>query len=378
MLLPFDELCYFNTAGPEKCPGAGGGLRAAGGRLMAAPLPRLLDPGRAKPYVSVQRPMKTRLSAFLIAAALLSFAAGSCARPPVGIRVSGTIEATEVRVSAKVGGELLELAVEEGSRVAKGQVLARIDHEALDLQLAQARAGVALAQAQLALLLKGARSEDIQQAQQALIQAEQNLRLAREDAERMKGLLASGSATQKQNDDAAARFVVAQAQYNAASQALRKLQNLARPEEVQAAQARVDQARAGVRLLEKSIADAEVSCPRDGLVTQRLMEPGELAAPGTTLLVLADLSRVELEVFVSEPDLGRVRLGQPVSVRIDGPPPNSFTGRISWISSAAEFTPKNIQTRQERVKLVYGVKIQIDNPQGILKAGMPADALLQP
>jgi HlyD family secretion protein len=322
--------------------------------------------------------MKVRMLAILSAAVFLGLPAGSCARPPRGVSASGTIEATEIRVSAKVGGEILELSVEEGSQVSKGQVLARIDHAALDLQLAQARAGQVLAQAQLALLLKGARSEDIQQAQETLIQAEENLRLAREDAERMKGLLASGSATQKQHDDAAARFVVAQAQYNAASQALRKLQNLARPEEVQAAQARVDQARAAVQLLEMSIADAELIAPRDGLVTERLVEPGELVAPGTTLLVLADLARVELEVFVSEPDLSRVSLGQPVSVRIDGPPPNSFSGRISRIASEAEFTPKNIQTRQERVKLVYGVKIQIENPQGILKAGMPADAVLQP
>jgi len=94
--------------------------------------------------------------------------------------------------------------------------------------------------------------------------------------------------------------------------------------------------------------------------------------------VLADLSRVELEVFVSEPDLGKVGLGQEVGVRIDGEAPNRFTGRISHISSVAEFTPKNIQTRQERVKLVYSVKIRIENPQGILKSGMPADAVLQP
>jgi len=322
--------------------------------------------------------MKARQFAILAAAVLLSLPAASCARRPRGNIASGTIEVTEVRVSAKVGGELLELPVGEGSRVSRGQVLARIDHVTLDLQLEQAEAGVALAEAQLALLLKGARSEDIQQAQEGLVQAEENQRLAREDAERMKGLLASGSATQKQQDDAAARYVVAQAQYNAAAQALRKLQNLARPEEVQAAKARVDQARVAVRLLQKSVADATVSSPLDGLVTQRLVEPGELVAPGTTLLVLADPSRVELEVFVSEPDLGQVSLGQPVSVRTDGPPPNSFAGRISHISSVAEFTPKNIQTRQERVKLVFGVKIQIENPQGTLKAGMPADAVLRP
>ena len=322
--------------------------------------------------------MNARSFSLLTAAALSSLLAGSCAREARGIAASGNIEATEVRVSAKVGGELTEVLVEEGSRVSRGQALAQIDHATLDLELEQARAGVSLAEAQLALLLKGARIEDIQQAQEALVQAEENQRLAKEDAERMKGLFASGSATQKQQDDAAARYVVAQAQYNTAAQALRKLQNLARPEEVQAAKARVDQAQVAVRLLEKTIGDAAVTSPLDGLVTQRLVEPGEQVSPGMTLLVLADLSRVELEVFVSEPDLGKVSLGQQVGVRIDGEPPNSFTGRISHISSVAEFTPKNIQTRQERVKLVYGVKIQIENPQGILKAGMPADAVLQP
>jgi len=322
--------------------------------------------------------VKPRLFAILSLTLLSSLWAASCERGPRGITASGNIEATEVRVSAKVGGELTEVSVEEGSRVSRGQALARIDHATLDLQLEQARAGAALAEAQLALLLKGARIEDIEQAQEALVQAEENQRQAKADAERMKGLLASGSVTQKQQDDAAARYVVAQAQYNAAVQALRKLQNLARPEEVQAAKARVDQAQAAVRLLEKTIADAVVTSPLEALVTQRLVEPGEQVAPGTTLLVLADLSRVELEVFVSEPDLGKVGLGQEVGVRIDGEAPNRFTGRISHISSVAEFTPKNIQTRQERVKLVYSVKIRIENPQGILKSGMPADAVLQP
>jgi HlyD family secretion protein len=316
--------------------------------------------------------------AILPAASLCILLTVSCGRPSRGITASGNIEATEVRVSAKVGGELLELGVDEGSQVAKGQPLAQIDHATSDLRLQQARAGVSLAEAQLALLLKGARIEDIQQAQEALVQAEESRRLAKQDSDRMQELYASGSATQKQRDDAAARYVVAQAQYNSAAQALKKLQNLARPEQVQEARARVEQARVAVSLLEKTVADATVTSPLDGLVLQRLVEPGEQLTPGTTMLVLADLRQVELEVFVSEPDLGRISLGQQVGVRIDGPPPNRFTGRIDYISSVAEFTPKNIQTRQERVKLVYGVKIRIQNPQGILKAGMPADAILQP
>jgi HlyD family secretion protein len=322
--------------------------------------------------------MSRRSIPLVCATALCVLLAASCSRNARGITASGTIEATEVNVASKAGGEVLEIPVGEGSRVQKGELLAQVDHSTLDLQLAQARAGVSMAEAQLQLLLKGARIEDIQQAQEGLIQAEENLRLAKEDAERMKELFASGSATQKQRDDAAARYVVSQAQYNSAAQALKKIENLARPEEVQSAKAKLDQAAIAVQLLEKSVRDASITSPLDALVTQKLVETGELVAPGTTVFVLADLSRVELEVYVPEPDLSRVSLGQEVEVRIDGPPPNSFPGRVSYISSVAEFTPKNIQTREERVKLVFGVKIQIDNPQGILKPGMPADAAIGP
>ncbi len=322
--------------------------------------------------------MSHRSIPIVCAAVLCALLALSCSRSLRGITASGTIEATEVKVSSKVGGEVLEIPVGEGSRVQKGQLLAQVDHSTLDLQLAQARAGASMAEAQLQLLLKGARIEDIQQAQEGLTQAEENLRLAKEDAERMKELFASGSATQKQRDDAAARYVVSQAQYNSAAQALKKIENLARPEEVQSAKAKLDQAAIAVQLLEKSVRDASITSPLNALVTQKLVETGELVSPGTTVFVLADLGRVELEVYVPEPDLGRVSLGQEVVVRIDGPPPNSFPGRVSWISSVAEFTPKNIQTREERVKLVFGVKIQIDNPQGILKPGMPADAAIGP
>jgi HlyD family secretion protein len=302
----------------------------------------------------------------------------SCSSGDGGIIASGTIEATEVRLSPKVGGEVIELNAREGDRVEEGQVLVRIDHTALDLQLEQARAEVRLAEAQFALLVEGARPEDIQQAQEAVVQAGETLRLAREDAERTRQLFATGSATQKQRDDAEARLVVAQAQANAAGQAVKKLQNLARPEEVQAAEARVDQAGIAVRLLEKSIQDTAVSSPLNGVVLQRLVEIGENVAPGATLFVVADLTRVELQVYVTEPDLSKITLGQEVTVRIDGTPPADFPGKITFIAAEAEFTPKNIQTRDERVKLVFGVKVAVDNPLGILKPRMPADAVLVP
>ncbi len=309
---------------------------------------------------------------FALGAVLLIAA---CAPRERGLTASGTIEATEVKIAARVGGEILGLPAAEGSRVEKGQVLVRIDPSTQELQLEQARAGQLLADAQLRLLLKGARAEDVEQAQEGLTQAQEALRMARDDARRMSGLYETGSATQKQKEDAEARLVAAQSQANSAAQALKKLQNLARPEEVQAASARVDQARIAVQLLEKAVRDATLASPIDGQVTRRLAEVGELAAPGTTLLVLSDLGRVYLTVYVTEPDLARLRVGRPVTVRIDGVPA-TFPGTVTFISSEAEFTPKNIQTRDERVKLVFAVKIGIDNPDGVLKPGMPADALL--
>jgi HlyD family secretion protein len=322
--------------------------------------------------------MSRRLARAFLAALSLALLGVSCSQRDEGVTASGTIEATEVRLSPKVGGQVIALNAREGDRVAAAQVLARLDHTALDLQMEQAQAEVRLAEAQFSLLVKGARPEDIQQAREAVVQADENLRLAREDADRTRQLYATGSATQKQRDDAEARLVVAQAQANGAGQALKKLQNLARPEELQAAEARVDQARIAVRLLENTIQDTEVVSPMNGVVLQRLVETGENVSPGMSMFVVADLSRVELKVYVTEPDLSRITLGQEVTVRIDGPPPSEFPGMITFIAEEAEFTPKNIQTRDERVKLVFGVKVAVDNPLGILKPGMPADAVLVP
>ncbi len=306
------------------------------------------------------------------------FVLGACSGPERVIGGSGTIEGTAVTVSSQVTGELLEVAVSEGDRVEEGELLARIDYEALSLQLEQAEAGRELADAQLRLLLEGARSEDIRQAEAALTQAEENLKRAREDYRRMQKLFESRSIPQKQLDDAEARLTIAQASYDAAMQGLRKLENLARPQEVRAARSRVVQADAGVRLLERQIADATVRAPVSGIVTHRLVERGELARQGQGLFVVTILDTVTLTVYVPEPDLGRIRVGQPARVFIDSYPERPFPGRVLFIAEEAEFTPKQIQTKEERVKTMYGVKVELENPDRILKAGMPADAELDP
>jgi HlyD family secretion protein len=293
------------------------------------------------------------------------------------ITASGTIEAREVSVSSRVGGQLLELRSEEGSPVNEGDTIALIDHASLDIQLRQAEAGVDLAASQLELLRKGARSEDIRQAQEAMKQSEANLKVAEADAKRMRELAEKGSVTVKQRDDAEARFSVSLAQFQSAEQALRKVRQLARPEEIKAAEARLAQAQAGADLLRKTIADCTILSPVSGVVTHKPVEEGELITPGAAVVTITELDRVHLMIYVTAKELGRVKLGQTAEVKIDSFPGRTFEGKVTYIAPQAEFTPKNVQTKEDRVKLVFGVKIELPNSDGALKPGLPADATLR-
>jgi membrane fusion protein YbhG len=306
-------------------------------------------------------------------------ALGACSGDQTGnlISASGTIETVEVSVAAKVAGQVEVLAVDEGSRVAPGDTLAVIDHATLDIQLRQAEAGVRLAEAQLALLVKGARSEDIRQAEAALEQAEAALKTAQDDARRMRELARTGSVTPKQAEDAEARLTVASAQRTAALEALAKVRRLTRPEEIQAAEARLAQAQAAADLLRKTIADCTIAAPTSGIVTHKAVERGELVAPGSAVVTLAELDNVYVMIYLTEKDMGRVRLGDPADVAIDAFPGRAFPGKVTYISPEAEFTPKNVQTKEDRVKLVFGVKVEIENRDGLLKPGLPADATLR-
>jgi HlyD family secretion protein len=310
----------------------------------------------------------------IVACACIALA--GCAKAIDAIEASGTIEATSVQISSKSSGQVLHLSVDEGSRVKQGDVLAAIDHANLDIQLGQEKAGLDLAQAQLELLTNGARGEDLAQAREMLNEANDTLSNAQEDFQRMDSLFKVAAATKKQRDDAETRYITAKAQANAAEQALKKLQNFARPEEVKAAQARLDQEVYAVRLLQKTIQDCTVHAPTDGIITEKLVEEGELVAPGSGLFVITELDTVKLTIYVPETDVGNVRFGEKARISIDSSPGAVYTGAVTYISSVAEFTPHDIQTKDERVKLVYAVKIEIPNPDGVFKPGMPADASL--
>jgi membrane fusion protein YbhG len=316
---------------------------------------------------------RATLAALAGAAALLA----ACGRSePTGlITASGHVEATQVRIAAKTGGTLAALRVDEGDRVTAGQTLAVVDTVDAQLALDAARAERSLADAELRLRLAGSRKEDIGEARAQVARADADLDGAEKDLARMEGLLASGSGTQKSRDDARVRRDAASAGLTAARERLRKLEAGSRPEEIDAARAHVATADARIAQLEQQVKDASLLSPVAGIVTEKVAEQGELLARGAAVVVVTDLADAWLTVYVAEPDLARIRLGQAAEVRTDDG--QTRQGKVTFIASQAEFTPKNVQTRDERVKLVFKVKVGLPNQDGLFKPGMPAEARLQ-
>ncbi|OQY74953.1 MAG: hypothetical protein B6D44_02750 [Ignavibacteriales bacterium UTCHB2] len=293
------------------------------------------------------------------------------------IGASGTIESTNIIVSSKTAGNILIMNFSEGNKVNSGDTVLIIDHEQLELQLHQAIAGKDAAQAQLNLMLKGAREEDIIQAEQNLNQAKVNFETAERDKIRMQNLFDTHSITQKQYEDAVARFELMSAQYKSAQENYSKVKKIFRPEEIEQAKANLNKAIAGVELLNKNIRDCYVTSPINGFLVKTFIEPGETVTPMSSLFKVSDLDVVELVIYVSTEELAYVKLGQNAEVKIDSFKDKVYTGKVTYISPEAEFTPKNIQTKDERTKLVFAVKIKIPNDNYDLKPGMPSDATIK-
>lgn len=323
------------------------------------------------------------LTIALAAAAAVGCRGNNGNGPP---RASGYVEATEVRVAPEVGGRLVELKVEEGDRVTVGTVIARIDTSDTRIALTRAAAERDHAVAQLRLLEAGARAEDIRQARaqaqsaEADVEAaESELRSATADLQRFEALLDANAGSRKQRDDAATRHNVAAARVTAAreraraaNEAVARLRAGARREEIAAARARVSAADAQIAALEKALADAEVTSPVSGVVTSKLVDAGEMIAPRAPIVVLTDLDRAWANVYVDEPVVPTLKVGQAATLITDAG--QRLPGTITFISPKAEFTPRNVQTADERSRLVYRIKVTVDNRQGILKTGMPVEA----
>jgi len=287
---------------------------------------------------------------------------GCSSRDGETISATGTIEATEVTLSAQAGGQVKRIIADEGDAVQIGDTLLIIDNTDWVYQMEQMRGGYEMAEAQFRLALKGAREEDV-------IQSEANYKNAEQDLRRMEDLYRAKSVSQKQLDDAQTRFTVSQ-------QTWEKMKRGSRQEEIDAARARRDQTKAQLASLQKKVNDCIVTAQASGTVTRRFVEQGELANTGMALYKISNLSSMDITIYVSESDLPKVQLNQKAIVNIDAFQKKDYEGKVSFISSTAEFTPKNIQTKDERTKLVFSIKVKVPNPDGTLKAGIPADVIL--
>jgi HlyD family secretion protein len=353
---------------------------------------------------------------------------------------SGTIEATQSHLSFQAGGRILMVLVREGEAVAKDQLLAELDpaefhsrleqakanldrslkgkeqaetllavyEKTLPAEAARAEAGVRALASQLDELRAGTRTQDVERAKQAMQSAAAVLEDAKKNLTRYENLFKKGTISEKEWDAVRLRHDTTLREYERGREAYDLAKEGSRTETIRTAEARlaegqavlkqaqsnllridaarkdVDAARSGIAAA-RAASDqvsiqldyAQLKAPGPGVITSRSVEPGEVVTPGREVLTLSQLATVDLKIFVDETEIGKVKPGQKAEVRVDTFPNKSFAGMVTFISPEGEFTPKIIQTKKERVKLVYLVKVSIPNPGLELKSGMPADAWLR-
>jgi HlyD family secretion protein len=353
------------------------------------------------------------------------------------IRLSGNIELTQVNISFKIAGRLIERAVTEGDPVKKGMVVARLDKEqllaqrdraqaaldssesllvqqrtsiewqdeTLEAQIQQRQAEVRNADARLAELLAGSRTQEKEQARAAVERTQTEYDRSAADWKRAQTLFKNEDISAADNDQYRTRYETADAQLKSAKEQLamvlegprketiaqaramlgqtratlrqaeaQRIELKRRKEEIATRLADIAARRADVQIVATQLADTQAISPIDGVVLVKAAEPGEILAAGTTVVTVGDIHHPWVRAYLSELDYGRVKLGDKVKVTTDSFPGKVYWGRVSFISSEAEFTPKQIQTQEERSKLVYRVKIEVENPNQELKSNMPADA----
>ena len=296
------------------------------------------------------------------------------AAPVNQLTLYGNIEAHESLVGFKVQGRVVELPVEEGQQVAQGALLARIDDADLQQRVRMDEAAVGVRESDLALSLAGTRPQEVKAAEQSMIDAKADLAQKKLDNERAEKLFAKDEIAAEERDQAATALKRAEAISKAAEQRYNEAEEGSRKEEIAIARANLNEASESLGLSRVNQSYSVLRAPSDGVVTVRQVELGEVVAPGSPVVTLADLDHIWLRAYIAETDLGRIHWGQEAIVTTDTYPGKQYHGRISFISPSAEFTPKSVQTYKERVTLVYRIKIEIDNLNHELKPGMPADA----
>ncbi len=307
------------------------------------------------------------------------------------IRVSGNIEATDVQLSFKIPGRLQSRQVGEGDRVEKGRLVAELDRSDEEVSVEQARSNVNYARSVLQELEKGSRTQEVEaaraelkRARAGLETAQARLELARSDLERFSRLEEQGGISFRDLEEYRTGYAVALSAYGeadarvrAARQQLSLVEEGPRKEKIEQAASQLESAEKALKKAELYLSYTTLHAPMDAVVLSTASEAGEYLNPGTPVMTIADLEHPWLRAYVGETDLGRISLNQEVEVTTDTYPGRVYRGRISFISSEAEFTPRSVQTEEERVNLVYRIKIALQNPNQELKPGMPADAVIR-
>jgi HlyD family secretion protein len=292
------------------------------------------------------------------------------------LRISGNIEAHESVVSFKVQGRIVELPVQEGQYVKQGDLLARLDNDDYRQQVSVDEATVATREAELNLAIAGSRPQEIQAAKQTLIDAQADLELKRSEFRRRQSLLAEQGVSKEDVDSARTQLKRAQATYERVKHTHDQIVEGTRKEEIAVRRANLESAREALKMSRVKLGYTVLSAPVSGVVLVRQAELGEVVSAGTPVVTIADVDHLWMRGYLNETDLGRVKWGQPSTIRTDTYPNKPYKGRVSFISSQAEFTPKSVETHKERVTLVYRIKIDLDNPEHELKPGMPAEAVI--
>ncbi len=324
--------------------------------------------------------MKRRLPVLILMAALIAAGAyfypriGNKAKPENQLTLSGNIEAHESLVSFKIQGRIIDLPVEEGQWVEQGTLLARLDDADYRQKVRIDEANVNVRESDLALTLAGTREQEVKASQQTMLDAQADLQQKKLDDDRARNLFSKEEISAQDRDRADTALKRAEAIFQAAQQRYNQAVEGSRKEDIAIARANLAEANANLGLSRVNLSYTILRAPSAGVITVRQAELGEVVVPGTPVVTLADLDHIWLRAYIAETDLGRIRWGQEASVTTDTYPGKKYRGRISFISSNAEFTPKSVQTYKERVTLVYRIKIDVENPNHELKPGMPADA----
>jgi membrane fusion protein YbhG len=327
--------------------------------------------------------MKRKLILLLLLAAAVAVAAAFYPRlfkktqETNTLRLSGNIEAHESVVGFKVEGRIVELPVQEGQWVEAGTLLARLDGDDYRRQVDMDEAALRVQRAQLNLGLAGTRVQELKATEQSLFDAKADLAQKKLDYDRAETLFRERVGSQQERDQAETNLKRADATYRRAQQMYDEAREGTRREQLQVDRASVGQAEQKLRMSKLNLEYTVLRAPTQGVAVVRDAELGEVVAPNTPVVTIADLDHLWLRAYVNETDLGRVRWGQEATVRTDTFPNKTYRGRISFISDKAEFTPKSVQTFKERVTLVYRIKIDVESPNHELKPGMPADATIE-